>query len=342
MHLSDLDRRASAESWVGLSLERQEDAALLRGAGRYADDLGCRPGTLHAAILRSPHPHARIVSIDPSAALALRGVHAVLTGEDVTRWSQPFVVGVKQPMEHWCLAVDRVRYVGEPVAVAIACDRYVAEDALERIAVGYEPLPHVVDGARALLDEAPLLHEKVGSNVVSDRSFRYGDPESAFARAPHRITLEIDYPRNSCTPIECGVVVAEYDSGDGSYDVLSNFMGPYSLHAVMAMALRVAGARLRHRTPPDSGGSFGVKQSLFPYVVAMCLAARKAGAPVKWVEDRLEHLAAATSSTARRTTIEAAVESDGRITALRYDQLEDCGAYLRAPEPATLYACTAR
>ncbi|MGE4111416.1 MAG: molybdopterin cofactor-binding domain-containing protein, partial [Burkholderiales bacterium] len=185
--------------------------------------------------------------------------------------------------------------------------------------------------------DAPVLHDKVGTNVVAERSFRYGEPEAAFAAAAHRIGIEISYPRNSCTPIECGVVVAEYAAHDGSYDVLSNFMGPFSLHSVMALALGVPGARLRHRSPRDSGGSFGVKQSLFPYIVAICLAARKVRVPVKWTEDRLEHLAAATSATARRTRLDAAVSADGRITALDYDQIDECGAYLRAPEPATLY-----
>ncbi len=322
---------------IGQPLERLEDAALLRGAGRYADDLACSPGTLHAAFLRSPHPHARLLAVDAREALALPGVHAVVTGEDAVRWTSPFVVGVKQPMEHWCLAVDRVRYVGEPVALVVACDRYVAEDALERIRVSYETLPHVVTIEGAIAAEAPLLHEKVGSNVIAERSFRYGEPEAAFAAAAHQVSIDISYPRNSCTPIECGVVMAEYAADDGSYDVLSNFMGPFSLHAVMALALGVPGARLRHRSPRDSGGSFGVKQSLFPYIVAICLAARKAGAPVKWAEDRLEHLAAATSATARCTTLKAAVADNGRIDALDYDQIDECGAYLRAPEPATLY-----
>ena len=118
-------------------------------------------------------------------------------------------------------------------------------------------------------------------------------------RAPHRVKFVAHYPRNTCAPIECGVVIAEYLSGDEGYDVTSNFMGPFSLHAVMAMALNVPANRLRHKAPRDSGGSFGVKQAVFPYVVLMCLASRKAGAPVKWVEDRLEHLSAATSATAR-------------------------------------------
>jgi 2-furoyl-CoA dehydrogenase large subunit len=322
---------------LGQSVERLEDEALLTGRGRFADDLGIKPGTLHAAVLRSPHAHAAIDAIDIAAAMRAPGVRAVLTREEVTAWTAPFVVGVKQPMQHWPLAIDRARYAGEPVAVVVAENRALAEDALDLIRIDYAPLPVAVTIEDALAPDAPLLHPTVGSNVVSDRSFRYGDPDAAFAAAPHRVGLTVRYPRNSCTPIECGVVIAEHLPGDEGYEVLSNFMGPYSLHAVMALALKVPGARLRLRSPRDSGGSFGVKQSLFPYIVLMCLASRKARAPVKWVEDRLEHLLAATSSTGRLTTIEAAVEGDGRIRALRYDQCDDVGGYLRAPEPATFY-----
>ncbi|TAL52190.1 molybdopterin cofactor-binding domain-containing protein [Pandoraea sp.] len=322
---------------VGRSTARLEDAAILTGRGRYGDDLATKPGTLHAAVLRSPHAHAVLGALDVTAALAAPGVRAVLTGEDVKAWSRPFVVGVKSPMQHYSLAVDRVRYVGEPVAVVVAQSRAMAEDALDLIKVTYESLPPVVTIEAAMRDDASVLHPAVGTNVLSDRLFSYGDPDDAFERAPHRVSLRVNYPRNSCTPIECAVVIAERLAGDEGYDVTSNFMGPFSLHAVMAMALNVPANRLRHKAPRDSGGSFGVKQAVFQYVVLMCLAARKAGAPVKWVEDRLEHLSAATSATARLTDIEAAVEPDGRITALRYDQIEDCGGYLRAPEPATFY-----
>ncbi|MEF8690480.1 UNVERIFIED_CONTAM: molybdopterin-dependent oxidoreductase [Comamonas sp. A-3] len=323
--------------FVGRRQERLEDIALLTGRGSYGDDLAVKPGTLQAAILRSPHAHASLVSIDTSDAEVLPGVRAVLTGADVRRWTQPFVVGVKSPMEHWCLAQDRVRYVGEPIAVVVATDRYVAEDALELIRVQYEVLPVAADIESAVAEDAPVLHPAAGSNVVSDRNFAYGEPDVAFAAAEHRIGLTVHYPRNSCTPIEGAVVVAEHLAGDEGYDVCSNFMGPYSLHSVMAMALKIPGTRLRHRLPRDSGGSFGVKQSVFPYVVLMCLASRKAKAPVKWVEDRLEHLVAATSATGRKCTIEAAVDSQGRISALSYDQFDDVGGYLRAPEPATFY-----
>lgn len=328
---------AASTPFLGRSVERVEDAALLTGHGVYADDAGVKPGTLHAAIVRSPHGHARVLEIDARAALAVPGVRTVLTGADVRQWSNPFVVGVKQPMEHWCIAMEKVRYAGEPVAVVVAENRYIAEDAAELVEVSYEALEAVVDPEQAAQDGSPLLHEAVGSNVVNDRHFVYGQPDQAFAAAEKVVSLKVHYPRNTCTPIECYVVQAEYLSTDLGYDVFSNFQGPFALHPVMALALKVPGAKLRLRLPRDSGGSFGVKQGVFPYIVLMCMASRKAGAPVKWVEDRLEHLQAATSATNRVTTLSAAVNAQGEVSALRWDQLDDCGGYLRAPEPATFY-----
>ena len=174
-----------------------------------------------------------------------------------------------------------------------------------------------------------MLHAGLRSNLVSDRSFRYGDPERAFAQAARRVAITIDYPRNSCTPIETYGVVAQYDPGEEAYDILANFQGPFCLHPVMARALKVPGNRLRLRTPPDSGGSFGVKQAVFPYIVLMGVAARVAGRPVKWVEDRIEHLAASVSATDRVTTLEAAVDADGRMRALAYGPDRGC----RRPPP---------
>ena len=151
------------------------------------------------------------------------------------------------------------------------------------------------------------------------------------------MSVKVNYPRNSCTPIETYGLVVDYDPGEDAYDVLATFQGPFSIHAVLARALKVPGNRLRLRTPPDSGGSFGVKQGIFPYIPLMAIAARVAGRPVKWIEDRLEHLTASVSATNRLITLEAAVEADGRVTALAWDQVEDVGAHIRAPEPATLY-----
>src|SRR6202046_4623551 len=323
--------------WVGQSILRVEDNALLTGRGRFMDDLGVRPGTLYAAMLRSPHAHAQIVSINSEAARAADGVVAVLTGDDIKALTTSLVVGVKAPVECWPIAVGRVRYVGEPVAVVVAASRYLAEDAVDLIEVQYQARPAVVDPLAALGADAPVLHNGFNGNVASDRSFRYGNPEQAFASAAHRISIDISYPRNSCTPIETYGVVADYDPGEDAYDVLANFQGPFSIHAVLSRALKVPGNRLRLRTPPDSGGSFGVKQGVFPYIVLIAAAARAAGRPVKWIEDRLEHLTASVSATNRATTLSAAVTDDGRILALDWDQVEDCGAHLRAPEPATLY-----
>jgi 2-furoyl-CoA dehydrogenase large subunit len=328
---------AEPAAWCGQSVERVEDAALLTGRGRFFDDLGERPGTLHAAILRSPHAHARIARINTDAAFKAPGVAAILTGADVTALTRSLVAGVKAAIECWPIAVDRVRYVGEPVAVAVAQGRYLAEDALDLIAVDYEPLAAVVDPVAAFDPSAPAVHESMGRNLASERTFSYGDPDRVFAQASHRVAVTVRYPRNSCTPIETFGVLAEYDPGEDAYDVLSSFMGPFSLHAVMARALNVPGNRFRLRTPPDSGGSFGVKQGVFPYIVLMGAAARACGRPVKWVEDRLEHLAGSVSATNRVTTLEAAVADDGRVLALSWDQIEDVGSQIRAPEPATLY-----
>jgi 2-furoyl-CoA dehydrogenase large subunit len=331
------EMRAGNSRHVGKSRLRVEDAALLTGTGRFIDDLAEPGNLLHAAILRSSEPHALIRSIDVSAARALPGVAAVLTGDDVVALSSPLVVGVKLPMECWPIAVGRVRYAGEPVAVVVASDRYVAEDALDLIVVDYEALPPVIDPRAALDPAGQALHEAVGSNLVNERRFSYGDPEAVFTAAPHRIAVSVEYPRNAVTPIETYGVIAGYDAFEDSYDVTANFQGPFSIHAVLSRALKVSGNHLRLRTPPDSGGSFGVKQGVFPYIVLIALAARVAARPVKWIEDRLEHLTASVSATNRLVTLEAAVEPDGRIAALSWDQVEDVGAYLRAPEPATLY-----
>ena len=170
-------------------MKRVEDGDLLRGRGRFGDDLPVPRGALHAAFLRSPYAHAEIVSIEAAAALTMAGVAGIVTGEDARRWTKPFAVAVKSAMQHWCLAVDRVRYVGEPVAVVLAQDRNLAEDALEKIAVEYRPLPAVVDPEAAASATAAPLHPAVGSNIVSDRAFRYGDPEAAFAAAAHRVAI---------------------------------------------------------------------------------------------------------------------------------------------------------
>jgi 2-furoyl-CoA dehydrogenase large subunit len=322
---------------LGKSALRKEDPALLSGRGRYADDLPVPAGTLHAHVIRSPHAHAEIAGIDASKALAHDGVWAVITGEDVRKLSDPFLAAIKVPIQQWSLAVEHVRYVGEPVALVVAENRYIAEDAAELVAIDYKPLEAVIDPLAACKKDSLLLHPEAKTNEISVREFSYGDAKAAFARADHRVGMTVEFPRLSFTPIECYVVVAQHNPAKGSYDVLANFQGPFSMHPVMARALRVPGPKMRLRIPPDSGGSFGIKLSVFPYVVLMALAAKITGRPVKWVEDRIEHLVAASSGPNRVTKIEAAVAKDGRVLALKLDQLEDYGAFLRAPMPGPLY-----
>lgn len=323
--------------WLGRSVERIEDATLLIGRGHYTDDMPVRAGTLHAAVLRSPHAHAEILGIDVTKAKARPGVVAVLTGREIKQDSDPFLIVLRQPMDQWSLAVDRVRFVGEAVALVVAEDRYVAEDAVDDITVEYRKLPAVVDPLAALEKDAPLVHPAVGSNVPSDRHFTYGNPDAKFAEADRVVSLTIDYPRNSQTPLEGYVVVADYQPGEGVYDVLCNFQGPFTVHPVMSKALRCQGAQLRIRTPACSGGGFGVKQAIFPYVVLMCIASKRTGRPVKWVEDRFEHLTAAIAAPNRVIRAQAAVRNDGTVTAFRFEQIDDYGAYLRPPMPGPLY-----
>ncbi len=328
---------AAENKHVGRRMLRVEDRSLLRGLGQFVDDIPTKKGTLHAAFVRSPHAHAEIVSIDSSKALKMPGVFAVVTGEDMARETDPLIVGFENPIDYHGLAIDKVRYVGEPVAVIAASDRYRAEDAAELIEVEYNKLPAAVDPVEATGPDAPLIHPRAESNCVSKRDFVHGDPETAFAEADHTAELTIRYPRNSITPMETYAILAERSEETGGFDVISNFQGPFSVLTVMALALRIRTSALRHRSPKNSGGSFGSKLVIFPYIVVLCVLARKAGRPIKWIEDRLEHLSASSVAPNRVTKIEAAYTSEGKVTGLRLTHWDDHGAYLRAPMPAPIY-----
>lgn len=324
-------------AWVGARYPRKEDAALLTGEARFIDDMEPVPGLRHAAVLRSSHAHARIVSVDAARALEAPGVVGVVSGRDVAAAVSPIPSAVRVPIRFLPAAVDKARYVGEPVAVVVAEDRYAAEDAAELVEVAYEPLPAAVDPVAALGAGAPVLHDEVGSNLVHHRTFRYGDPDAAFARAHRTVRLDWRYPRYASTPVETYGVIANFERRPDRYTVWSNFQGPFILHALMAGALGVPGNRLRLITAPHSGGSFGIKQALFPGMVLMAACSRLLGCPVKWIEDRLEHLTASSSGAERADSVEAAFAADGELVGLRYSNLVNVGAYVRAPEPASVY-----
>jgi len=284
----------TSRTWVGQSVPRVEDEALLRGAGHFLDDLDPVRHACHAAVVRSPFAHARIGSVDTSAALEMPGVVGVLTGDDAVALSRPFPAGVETDIPYYSVANGVARYAGEPVAVVVADSRYIAEDAAELVVVDYDPL-------------------EPGELLVHERSFSYGAVDEAFAAADVVVSGRYDFPRWTGAPLECYAVVADW-RGD-RLTAWANFQGPYTLHGVAAAALGLPGSKLR----------------------LMGLASRALGVPVRWTEDRLEHLAASAHSTGRSTGLEAAFGADGELLGLRYDVTEDVGAYVRAPEPATLY-----
>lgn len=315
---------------------RLEDVRLLRGRGRYIDDLPVAANTLHAAILRSPHAHARIRGINVDAAKAVKGVFAVYTGGDIADVLDAFPGIIRSAPPYRAVTMDKVRYVGEPVAVVLATDRYVAEDGLAAIDVDYEPLAAVVKPSDACAGDAPLLHDELKSNTVWQQQYRYGDPEAAFARADRVVRVDLTFPKYNSTPLETYGVIAEYLPERDGFQIHGNFQGPFSLMPVMARALRVSESRLRLIVPQDVGGSFGIKAMIYPYMALMAACAKLSGRPVKWVEDRMEHLLGSASGTDRESELEAAVTDDGRIHAIRMVIRENVGAYLRAPEPSCI------
>ena len=327
----------ASRGWVGSSVRRKEDEALLTGRARFIDDLTPVAGIRFAAILRSPHPHARIVNIDISHALKLPGVRDVVTGKDIATFIGPVPSVVKAPIAYYPIAIDCARYVGEPVAVVVADSRYIAEDACELIDVEYEVLAAVADLKSAMAPDAPVIYDKVGSNIVNRRSFRYGDPDKAFSEADRVFDLSYSYPRYASTPMETFGVIAHFERAPDRFTVWSNFQGPFVIQPLMAGALRVPGNKLRLITPPSSGGSFGIKQAILSYIILLAAVSRKTGLPVKWIEDRAEHLTAATASSDRLGEISAAFRNDGKLIGLRFKNVANMGAYIRAPEPASLY-----
>jgi len=317
-------------TWVGAAVPRKEDARLLAGRGRYVDDLS-RPGLLHAAMLRSPHAHARIVAIDTREAERLPGVAAVLTGADAARLSRPIrpLIPTPVPLPDWCLAVDRARFAGEPVAAVAAVDRATAEDALERIAVDYEPLPAVVDPEAALAPGAPLLYPELGTNVLWHDVLTYGDVDGALAAADGVLRERFAFQRYASTPLETFGCIAEHDPGTGVFAFWTNDQRPGLTLAILAESLGVPQSLVRLACP-DIGGAFGNKRRP-AYLLVCALLARKAGRPVKYVEDRIESLTALMHACNGVMDVELAYRADGTVLALSVRDVADEGKNLVSP-----------
>lgn len=321
-----------------LSVYRVEDRRLLTGKGQFLEDLVPLPNIHYAAIVRSPYAHARLLGIDASRAQVRDDVAAVLTGDDIRAACAPFVSALPRQAAYYPLAVDKVRYVGEPVAVVVARSRYLAEDAAEQVEVDYEPLPAIVDPEEAAVQSnSPRVHEDLPGNVALHRHLVYGDPASAFDQADAVVRRRFVFPKYSSTPLETYAVIAAWDSAEEALTVWSNFQGPFSMHPVVAQALRLTSNKLRFIVPPDIGGGFGIKTSIYPYIALIGVAARQAGVPVKWVEDRSESLMAASSGTDRVSYVEAAARSDGTLLGVRMQIYENVGAHFRPPEPGCVF-----
>ena len=316
---------------VGARIPRNEDPRLLQGRGCFVDDI--QPaGVLHAAVLRSPHAHARIVAIDATRARALPGVALVLTAADLGELDQPTPLLIPNPaLTHprtpRPLAADEVRYVGEPVALVISDSRYLAEDALEAIEVTWQPLPVVasLDAARA--EGAPLVHADVPGNRAARLAQRVGDPDAVLAGAA-RVFRETLWIERSCgSPIETRGVVAEWDARAGALRVWDATQAPLPIKNGLARMFGLPEFKV-DVIAPDVGGGFGTKIMLFyPEEILVPLAAIRLGRPVKWIEDRHEHLIAANQERGQIHDVDVAVDGDGRILALRDRFVHDAGAY---------------
>ena len=327
---------------IGERVPRREDAALLTGRGRFIDDIE-RARQVHAWIVRSPHAHARIVSIETADAAAMPGVVAVLTHGDleadgIAPLSEPNRVTGRDGettinVDHPLLARDRAMHVGDPVAMVVARTRRIAQDAAEQVIVDYEELDVVVDGRAAVAAGAPQLWPPAPGNVALDwEGGDTGAADAAFARAAHVTRLDITNNRLVIAPMETRGVIAEYEPRDGRYTVRTPSQGVRHLLAPLARSLGVPESRIRVITD-DVGGAFGIKIPPYPEHVLVAWAARRIGRPVKWIAERSESFLSDGQGRDHATEAELALDADGRFLAVRTNTVSNMGAYSTAAAP---------
>jgi carbon-monoxide dehydrogenase large subunit len=317
---------------IGQAFRRLEDPPLLTGTGRFVDDISL-PGVLHVAFVRSPHPHAAIRRIDSSAARAVPGVQAVLTLSDLKKvLVRPrMVAGPRSSTrsEHlvpFALAGDEACFVGEPVAMVVADNRYVAEDAASLVEVDYDVLPPVGDCRTAIEPGSPRARLEAPSNLVASYKVGYGDVEAAFTGAAHVLRLDLSQHRGAGHPIEGRGILVDYRPADRSLTVWASTQKANDLSQRLAELLDLDENRLRVMSP-DIGGGFGPKLIVYQEDVAVTAAAKLLGRSLKWIEDRREHFLAAVQERDQYWTMEIAVDADARIRGIRGRLLHDLGAY---------------
>lgn len=320
-----------SQTMMGRAVERNEDLRLLTGRGRYVDDIK-RPGMLHAVVVRSPMAHAKVLSIDASAALELPGVVQVITFADIAELAKtiPQRTCPLPGMEKFLqlpMANDVVRYVGEPVAMVIAENRYIAEDAAELVYVDYDSLEAVVDARQAAQNQV-LIHEAQGSNVATAYRVGRGDADAAFRNAFYTRKDNFYVHRHSAVPLETRGLVAEWDAAAQHLTVWGAGKVPFANRAILADMLRLPNSAV-DMIEVDVGGSFGVRGDFYPEDFLVPFAAKTIGRPVKWIEDRRENLMAMNHSREMHCELEIAVDREGHIQAMRGKVMGDIGAYVR-------------
>ena len=325
--------------YVGRSLLRREDRRLLTGQGQFIADLAL-PQMLHAVLVRSPVAHARIRSVDLSRAAAMPGVALALNGADLLRLLPPVPEGQISMPSKWATAIqhkflnpqepllahDKVRHVGEAIAIIVAETRDRAEDAAELVACDLEALPAVVDPEAALRPDSPIIHERYGTNLIGAFSVGRGEVDAAFATAPHRLQRRFYHHRYAAAPMECRGVVAAIDRRTDSATIWSSTQVVHWVRREAAGLLGLPEARVRC-IALDVGGGFGGKGHVYPEDLLITFLARKLGRPVRWIEARSEHFMSATHSRDQLHDVEVAFDDDGRILGLRDDYIVDCGAW---------------
>lgn len=318
---------------IGKALPRKEDRRLLTGHGRFLDDIQMA-GELHACFVRSPYPHAQILSIDTETALAAPGVVTVVTGKDLAEWTTtarmaPPIEGL-QPIEMTALPSDKVRFQGDPVACIVATDRYLAEDALELVEIDYEPLESAADMFKAMKKEAPLIDEEMGTNLISHQTFETGNIQKLLRNANRVVESTFSTPRQTQLPIETRGCIAEWDEGNQHLTMHVGNQAPHPYRTVLAGRLKLKESQVTVIVP-DVGGGFGQKIALYREELTVAALARHLKRPVRWREDRMENLLASSHAREDFVRTRAAVDITGRITGLTLELIEDFGAYCFYP-----------
>jgi len=329
--------KAGQPKLFGARVKRVEDPRFLTGRGRYVDDF-VRPGMLHVAFVRSTEAHADVLSVDVSGARAMEGVHAVISGEDLAH-VKPITCNSTypswQPTKFHALARDRVRFVGEAVAAVVADDRYLAEDATELVQVAYRPLEPIASVTAAIREGAPRLHDGWEDNFFVKRHVKIGEPDRVFEEAHGVLELDLITHRSTGIPMENRGVIAEYDPADEVLTVWTSTQIPHLVRTGLADFLGVPEHRIRV-IGPDVGGGFGIKGHLFPEEIVLAALAMQVQRPVKWIEDRREHLLACIHAREHDHHLQVAYQPDGEVVGLRARIYVDCGAYSVYPWTSTM------